>query len=305
MAKLLPSPVSTAKIPIWVPPAVWNCPTVLSDFLSPTAERLFSPSKGARLPRLRPSLSRLPLRSNSLFTKVRTPTGYDNSGSIIRINNSAIAGGAGGSVSYTGRNGVEINGNYIELETTAKNAIDSVGGIATDVGTLKTASAGWNEVSAKLDTTAFSTVSGTFLTKSSADNDYAPKSVTATVNTLTGASGNWQESYEVLTAYSAAGTWLTAHQSLTNYYTKSETSGATELSTEFAKYQPTGDYVTSAGLTAGKQYAMTTTGWEVVQAGTSFTGVTTASPITGDGLNNTLGLDSNYKTAIEARFFLS
>lgn len=117
---------------------------------------------------------------------------YDTSGSIIKINNSAIAGGAGGgSVSYTGRNGVDINGNYIELETTAKNAIDSVGGIATDVGTLKTASAGWDKVSDKLDTTAFSTVSGTFLTKSSADNDYAPISITATVNTLTAASAGW------------------------------------------------------------------------------------------------------------------
>ena len=107
---------------------------------------------------------------------------------------------------------------------------------------------------------------------------------------------------------------ITAHQSLTNYYTKSETSGATQLSTEFGKYltktiadgyyyplstNPS-NYATSAGLTQSKQYAMTTTGWsEITGGGSTFTGVTTASPITGDGLNNTLGLDSNYKTAIE------
>lgn len=47
---------------------------------------------------------------------------------------------------------------------------------------------------------------------------------------------------------------------LTGYYTKDETSGASELATEFGKYQPVGDYVTTASLesTLG-DYA--TTGW--------------------------------------------
>ena len=47
---------------------------------------------------------------------------------------------------------------------------------------------------------------------------------------------------------------------LTGYYTKDETSGASELATEFGKYQPAGDYVTTASLesTLG-DYA--TTGW--------------------------------------------
>ena len=58
----------------------------------------------------------------------------------------------------------------------------------------------------------------------------------------------WENTYNTVRQYSAEGTWLTAHQSLTNYYTKSETSGATELSTEFAKYQVTGDYVTTTLL---------------------------------------------------------
>ena len=192
---------------------------------------------------------------------------YNSSSAITHINGSAIAGeGGGGTTVYAGTDGVYVDGNNIGLSAGYKTQIEAVSGK---------------------------------ITKADADGYYAPKTYTATVNALTGASGNWQNSYEVLTSYSAAGTWLTAHQSLSDYYTKSDTSSKNELSTEFAKYQPTGYYATSAGLTAGKQYAMTTTGWAEVQAGTSFTGVTTASPITGDGLNNTLGLDSNYKTAIE------
>ena len=219
----------------------------------------------------------------------------------------------------------------VGLEQTAHNAIASIDGISTDVGTLKTASAGWDKVSNKLDTTSFSTVSGSFLTahqslddyatktdisdmatqtwvgeqgfytKASGDNDYAPKSVTGTVNTLTGASagwnevtakldksiysnasGNWEASYNVLTSYSAAGTWLTAHQSLTNYYTKSETSGAGELSTEFAKY------VTSSNVTAqDTDYVMTTTGWKVLTLpGGGMTQVYHDTTLTGDGNAN-------------------
>ena len=140
-----------------------------------------------------------------------------------------------------------------------------------------------------------------FYTKASGDNDYAPKSVTATINTLTGASagwnevtskldksiysnasGNWEASYNVLTAYSAAGTWLTAHQSLTNYYTKSETSGAGELSTEFAKY------VTSSNVsTPDTDYVMTTTGWKVLTLpGGGMTQVIHDETLTGQGNAN-------------------
>lgn len=288
----------------------------------------------------------------------------------------------------------ETSGEWaVGLVQSAYEAIDSVGGIATDVGTLKTASSNWNKVSDKLDTTAFSTVSGTFLTtipdtyatkeyannasanalseaktwvglqgfytKASGDNDYAPKSVTATVNTLTGASagwnevtakldasvasttyqtkadmndyltkseasttyqptgnylvaddikgkldksiyanasGNWEASYNVLTAYSAAGTWLTAHQSLTNYYTKSETSGAGELSTEFAKY------VTSSNVTTqDTDYVMTTTGWKVLTLpGGGMTQVIHDDTLTGQGNadNSKLGLAQTAYNAI-------
>ena len=86
------------------------------------------------------------------------------------------------------------------------------------------------------------------LTQDVANTLYAPISVTGDVDTLKSSSGDWENTYNTVRQYSAEGTWLTAHQSLTNYYTKSETSGATELSTEFAKYQVTGDYVTTTLL---------------------------------------------------------
>ena len=194
---------------------------------------------------------------------------YNTSNAITHINGSAIAGdGGGGTTVYAGTDGVYVEGNNIGLSAGYKTQIEAVSGK---------------------------------ITKSDADGYYAPKTYTATVNALTGASGNWQKSYEVLTAYSAAGTWLTAHQPLTDYYTKSDTSSKNELSTEFAKYQPTGYYATSAGLTAGKQYAMTTTGWAEVQAGTSFTGVTTTGSISGGGVNNdTIGLLTSAENALTA-----
>ena len=141
---------------------------------------------------------------------------YNTSNAITHINGSAIAGdGGGGTTVYAGTDGVYVEGNNIGLSAGYKTQIEAVSGK---------------------------------ITKSDADGYYAPKTYTATVNALTGASGNWQKSYEVLTTYSAAGTWLTAHQPLTDYYTKSDTSSKTELSTEFAKYQPTGNYATTAQL---------------------------------------------------------
>lgn len=141
---------------------------------------------------------------------------YNTSNAITHINGSAIAGeGGGGTTVYEGKDGVYVDGNNIGLSAGYKTQIEAVSGK---------------------------------ITKADADGYYAPKTYTATVNALTGASGKWQESYEVLTAYSAAGTWLTAHQPLTDYYTKSDTSSKTELSTEFAKYQPTGNYATTAQL---------------------------------------------------------
>jgi hypothetical protein len=232
-----------------------------------------------------------------------------------------------------------------KLTEASANTLYAPISVTGDVDTLKSSSGNWNKVSDKLNTTAFSTVSGNFLTahqsledyatksdindmatttwvgeqgfytKASGDNDYAPKSVTSTINTLTGASagwndvtakldksiyanasGNWEASYNVLTAYSAAGKWLTAHQSLTNYYTKSETSGAGELSTEFAKY------VTSSNVTTpSTDYVMTTTGWKVLTLpGGGMTQVIHDDTLTGQGNadNSKLGLSQTAYNAI-------
>ncbi len=146
--------------------------------------------------------------------------------------------------------------------------------ITATVNTLTAASAGWNEVTSKLDASVASTTYQTkedmngYLTKSEASTAYQPTGNYLVANDITGkldksiysnASGNWENTYNTVRQYSAAGTWLTAHQSLTNYYTKNETSGAGELSSEFAKY------VTSSTVTTPDiDYVMTTTGWKVL-----------------------------------------
>lgn len=185
----------------------------------------------------------------------------------------------------------------IGLEQSAYGAIDSIGGIVTDVTTLKNASAGWNDVTAKLDASVASTTYQTkedmvdYLTKSDASTTYQPKGSYLVADDITGkldksiysnASGNWENTYNVVNQYSAAGTWLTAHQSLTNYYTKNETSGAGELSTEFAKY------VTSSNVsTPDTDYVMTTTGWKVLTLpGGGMTQVIHDETLTGQGNAN-------------------
>lgn len=235
----------------------------------------------------------------------------------------------------------------IGLEQSAYEAIDSIDGISTDVGTLKTASAGWDKVSDKLDTTAFSTVSGSFLTAHQSLEDYATKSdindmatqtwvseqgyitqetdwtntiqeasakayndATANANSLYQAKGDYVKNTDIgldsnnkVTAISGKELIITAHQSLTNYYTKSETSGATQLSTEFGKYLTTAQYnidsatfalksdlnglVNSASVTTNDNYVMTNTGWKVLTLpGGGMTQVYHDTTLTGDGNAN-------------------
>lgn len=236
-----------------------------------------------------------------------TDTTLSGADGIVAVKDSSVTSQWNVTIAQAYRQEIEaVSGKLTKSSADTLYAPISVTG---DVNTLKSASGNWDKISDKLDTTAFSTVSGsfltshqsldnyytktqvdstfasstqlndylttatyqtdsgTFLTKSSADNDYAPKSVTATINTLTAASagwnevtakldksiyanasGNWENTYNTVNQYSAAGTWLTAHQPLTDYYTKSDTSSKNELSTEFAKYQPTGYYATTAQL---------------------------------------------------------
>ena len=183
--------------------------------------------------------------------------------------------------------------------------------ITATVNTLTAASAGWNEVTSKLDASVASTTYQTkedmngYLTKSEASTAYQPTGNYLVANDITGkldksiysnASGNWENTYNTVKQYSAEGTWLTAHQSLTNYYTKSETSGAGELSTEFAKY------VTSSTVTTqDTDYVMTTTGWkELTLPGGGMTQVIHDETLTGQGNadNSKLGLAQTAYNAI-------
>lgn len=183
--------------------------------------------------------------------------------------------------------------------------------ITATVNTLTAASAGWNEVTSKLDASVASTTYQTkedmndYLTKSDASTTYQPTGNYLVDDDITGkldksiysnASGNWENAYNTVRQYSAAGTWLTAHQSLTNYYTKSETSGAGELSTEFAKY------VTSSTVTTqDTDYVMTTTGWkELTLPGGGMTQVIHDETLTGQGNadNSKLGLAQTAYNAI-------
>lgn len=58
--------------------------------------------------------------------------------------------------------------------------------------------------------------------------------------------------------------------------------------------------IAPSGISQTKQYAMTTTGWEEVQAGTSFTGINTVNGISGDGLSTPVGLHTSAVSAISA-----
>lgn len=59
--------------------------------------------------------------------------------------------------------------------------------------------------------------------------------------------------------------------------------------------------IAPSGISLSKQYAMTTTGWEEVQAGTTFTGVTTTGSISGGGVNNDIiGLTTTAENALTA-----
>ena len=65
-------------------------------------------------------------------------------------------------------------------------------------------------------------------------------------------------------------------------------------------FDVTGAYATSAGLTADTQYAMTTSGWEAITGGSSFTGVETTGAISGDGLvGSEIGLVGSATSALD------
>ena len=103
-------------------------------------------------------------------------------------------------------------------------------------------SATWNDVSAKLNTTAFSTVSGNFLTDipdEYSTKDYVQSSVSSKLDS---------------TAFSTvSGSFLTAHQDLSDYLTKSSADGLyyplnSNPSSYLTAHQDLSDYATTAEL---------------------------------------------------------
>ncbi len=118
------------------------------------------------------------------------------------------------------------------------------------------------------------------------------------------ASGNWENTYNVVNQYSAAGTWLTAHQNLDNYYTKTQVDSTFASATQLNNYLTTAQYqtdsatfalktdlndlVSSAGVTTtDTDYVMTTTGWKVLTLpGGGMTQVIHDTTLTGQGNAN-------------------
>lgn len=103
------------------------------------------------------------------------------------------------------------------------NSASWVGGGDTDVNQLVHENSGvWNDVSSKLDTTAFSTVSGTFLTAHQ-DLSY----ISGVIDDKLDASAFDPNDYYPMTGNPSG--FLTEHQSLDNYYTKAETYNKEEV----------------------------------------------------------------------------
>lgn len=153
------------------------------------------------------------------------------------ISANGIELGAGGGTTYQGRNGVNVDGGYVELTQTAYESVTSIPNISNDVETLKTASGDWNKVSDKLDTTAFSNVSGNFLTAHQSLDEYATKvyANNASANALSEAE-TWVENQHYLSAvpdeYALKTDIPKTVAQLTdsgNYYQKTDTSSKTEI----------------------------------------------------------------------------
>ena len=127
------------------------------------------------------------------------------------------------------------------------------------------------------------------------------------------ASGNWENTYNVVNQYSAAGTWLTAHQNLDNYYTKTQVDSTFASATQLNNYLTTAQYqtdsatfalksdlnglVNSASVTTNDNYVMTNSGWKVLTLpGGGMTQVYHDTTLTGDGNANDNQLGVKWET---------
>lgn len=150
----------------------------------------------------------------------------------------ACGGGGGGSEGkiYTGIGFVNVNNttNQIGLTNEANTKLNQ--DIPTKVSDLSD-SANYQTVAGMtnyLTTATYEADSATFLTQTSASQNLAPISVTADVETLKAASGDFSE-----------------------YYQKTETSSKSQLSAKFNQYAKQADLITTISLINGKQDALT------------------------------------------------
>lgn len=176
--------------------------------------------------------------------------GYSD-GKISGYNGTAFVGEGGGvtgEYELSAGSGISIVNYPLEQKTVI--SVTAQGGNPEVEQAVIDNSATWNTVSDKLDTTAFSDVSGTFLTAHQDLSDYQTVAgMTAyqaagnylTADALDNVSGNWNEVSAKLdtSAFSdVSGTFLTAHQDLSDYQT---IAGMTA-------YQPVGSYLTADAL---------------------------------------------------------
>ena len=167
-----------------------------------------------------------------------------------------------------------------------------------------------NTINGKLDSTDFTTYTGTtapntYLTKTSADTLYQPTGdYVTTADVLTGTSNT-------LTGIKIGSTDYTIPTTdLSDYYTKTQVDSTFASASQLNSYLTTAQYETDSAtyVTSGseisaadEQYALTTTGWAKVDAGTSFTGVTTTGSVSGGGSNNDkIGLLTSAENALTA-----
>lgn len=148
---------------------------------------------------------------------------YNNIGEISAYNGSAFAGGQGGGAGDPAVNDL-VHSN----------------------------SATWNNVSAKLDTTAFSTVSGNFLTAIPDDystKDYVQSSVSSKLDStaFSTVSGDFLTAHQDISQYAKTED-LTAYQEKGDYYSASNPSGFLTKSSADTLYQLTGDYAAATAL---------------------------------------------------------
>ena len=242
------------------------------------------------------------------------------------ITEEGIADGNSYAMTTTGWKAIQAGGQGIQ-QVLHDDTLDGDGASATSllrVDTTKIQAV--SGMSAYATTALLNNVSGELkgmiptdlFTKASADTLYQPKGDYATTSLLDSVSSELKNTkldktfssnfYPMNTnpsgylTQSTEKDWTNTIQEASAKAYNDATANANSLYVTKSQYETdSAKYVTSSNtvITGNDQFALTTAGWTKVQAGTSFTGVTTASPITGDGLNNTLGLDSNYKTAIE------